>query len=82
MHVVHGDQISTRMRAAGFNWRGDLETDFPGWLWAPRVYERFAVSKLDALGYYVHDVLMPGRVGQGVAAVYRQLFPRRDVTSA
>ena len=81
MHVVHDDQISARMRTVGFNWRGDLERGFPSWLWAPRVYERFAVSRLDAVGYYVHDVLMPGRVGEGIAAVYRQLFPNRHVPS-
>jgi len=80
MHVVHEDQVSTRMRTIGFNWRGDLERDFPTWLWAPRVYEHFELSRLDALGYYIHDVLLPGRV-DGLAAVYRQLFPNRHVPS-
>src|SRR5262249_2218950 len=64
MHVVHADPITTRMRTVGFNWRGDLEADFPGWLWAPRVYERFDLSALDRIGYFVHDVLMPGALTQ------------------
>ena len=77
MHVVHTDPISSRMRTVGFTWRGDLETDFPSWLWAPRVYERFEVSPLDRVGYYVHDVLMPGAVAQRLAGAYRHLHPRR-----
>jgi len=82
MHVVHDDRIYTRMRTVGFNWRGDLEHDFPTWLWAPRVYESFKVSTLDALGYYLYDVMMPGRVGTSLAAVYRQLVPKRRPSSA
>ncbi len=77
MHVVHDDPITSRMRTVGFNWRGDLEADFPNWLWAPRVYERFELSKLDGLGYYLYDVVMPGPVGSRLAAMYRQLVPRR-----
>ena len=76
MHVVHADRITPRMRSVGFNWRGDLEADFPSWLWAPRVYERMAVSRLDQLGYFVYDVMMPGPIGARLASVYRQLVPR------
>jgi 2-polyprenyl-3-methyl-5-hydroxy-6-metoxy-1,4-benzoquinol methylase len=82
MHVVHADDISSRMRTVGFNWRGDLKEDFPSWLWSPHVYERFELSKLDELGYYVHDVLMPGPIGDLLAAVYRHLVPRRNASSA
>jgi 2-polyprenyl-3-methyl-5-hydroxy-6-metoxy-1,4-benzoquinol methylase len=77
MHVVHGDPISSRMRTVGFNWRGDLERDFPSWLWAPRVYQRFELSAIDRVGYYLYDVLMPGAVGQRLASAYRQLVPKR-----
>jgi 2-polyprenyl-3-methyl-5-hydroxy-6-metoxy-1,4-benzoquinol methylase len=77
MHVVHADIISERMRTVGFNWRGDLEAAFPSWLWAPRVYERFDLTRLDAIGYYVHDVLMPGTLGARMAALYRYMMPKR-----
>lgn len=78
MHVVHADAITTRMRTVGFHWRGDLEAAFPTWLWAPRVYERFELSKLDGFGYYLYDVVMPGPIGTRLAAAYRQLVPRRQ----
>jgi SAM-dependent methyltransferase len=78
MHVVHGDPITARMRTVGFNWRGDLEGDFPSWLWAPRVYERFELSKLDEFGYYLYDVVIPGPIGSRLAAAYRHLVPRRQ----
>jgi SAM-dependent methyltransferase len=77
MHVVHDDPLTGRMRSAGFTWRGDLETAFPSWLWAPRVYESMDARRLDRLGYYVYDVLLPGRVGERLAGVYRRLMPRR-----
>jgi len=77
MHVVHADAITRRMRTVGFNWRGDLEADFPSWLWAPRVYERFELSALDGLGYYLYDVVMPGSIGSRLAAAYRHLKLRR-----
>jgi SAM-dependent methyltransferase len=80
MHVVHRDVMTPRMRAIGFNWRADLESAFPDWLWAPRVYEASAAPISDRLGYYVHDVLMPGPVGTKLASLYRRLKPRRSRT--
>jgi 2-polyprenyl-3-methyl-5-hydroxy-6-metoxy-1,4-benzoquinol methylase len=81
MHVMHEDVITRRMRAIGFNWRGDLESECPDWLWAPRVYERSGASAIDRAGYYVHDVWMPGRIGAACAGLYRTLRRRQPVTA-
>jgi SAM-dependent methyltransferase len=78
MHVVHTDVITPRMRTVGFNWRGDLETGFPSWLWHPRVYEAFALSPIDRLGYLVYDVWLQGPMGDRLARAYRYLRPHRD----
>ncbi len=40
MHVVHADAITVRMRIGEFNWRRDLEADFPSRLWPLHVYPR------------------------------------------
>ena len=45
MHVVHEDVVTPRMHTVGFNWRGDLELPFPQWLWHPRVYQSFDISR-------------------------------------
>jgi 2-polyprenyl-3-methyl-5-hydroxy-6-metoxy-1,4-benzoquinol methylase len=81
MHVVHEDVITRRMRAIGFNWRGDLERECPDWLWAPRVYERSGASAIDRAGYHVHDVWMPGRIGAACAGLYRALRRRQPATA-
>lgn len=75
MHVVHTDVITPRMRTVGFTWREDLETDFPGWLWHPRVYEAFDLSPIDRLGYLIYDGWLQGAVGDRLASVYRRLRP-------
>lgn len=77
MHVVHSDVITPRMRSVGFLWREDLERPFPEWLWHPRVYEAFALSAFDRIGYRMYDTWMKGPLGDAVAAVYRQLRGRR-----
>jgi hypothetical protein len=79
MHVVHEDIVTPRMRTVGFNWRGDLESDFPSWLWHPRVYDSLDATRLDKLGYYIYDVWMQGAVGHRLARWYRRLVPRRQV---
>jgi 2-polyprenyl-3-methyl-5-hydroxy-6-metoxy-1,4-benzoquinol methylase len=79
MHVVHADIITPRMRSVGLTWRGDLETDFPSWLWHPRVYEAFEVSPIDRLGYLMYDVWLQGPLGDRLASVYRRLRPHRVV---
>lgn len=73
MHVVHTDVITPRMRTVGLTWREDLETDFPSWLWHPRVYEAFDLSPVDRLGYLIYDVWLQGAVGDRLASVYRRL---------
>lgn len=73
MHVVHTDVITPRMRTVGLTWREDLETDFPSWLWHPRVYEAFDLSPIDRLGYLIYDVWLQGAVGDRLASVYRRL---------
>jgi SAM-dependent methyltransferase len=78
MHVVHEDIVTPRMRTVGFNWRGDLESDFPSWLWHPRVYDSLDATRLDKLGYYIYDVWMQGAVGHRLARLYRRLVPRRQ----
>lgn len=75
MHVVHTDVITPRMRTVGLTWREDLETDFPSWLWHPRVYEAFDLSPIDRLGYLIYDVWLQGAVGDRLASVYRRLRP-------
>lgn len=75
MHVVHTDVITPRMRTVGLTWREDLETDFPSWLWHPRVYEAFDLSPIDGLGYLIYDVWLQGAVGDRLASVYRRLRP-------
>ena len=77
MHVVHEDVITPRMRTVGFNWRGDLETPFPQWLWHPRVYQSFDISAIDRLGYRVYDSWIGQRVGAHLAKAYRRLRPNR-----
>jgi len=79
MHVVHSDVITPRMRTVGFTWRGDLETDFPAWLWHPRVYEAFDLSPIDRLGYRLYDVWLQGPMGDRLARVYRRLRRSRAV---
>jgi SAM-dependent methyltransferase len=84
MHLVHTDVITPRMRTVGFTWREDLETDFPGWLWHPRVYAAFDLSPIDRLGYLLYDVWLQGSAGERLAGIYRRLRPRRrpDSTQA
>ena len=82
MHVVHSDVITPKMRSIGFNWRGDLENDFPTWLWHPRVYEAFDLSAADRLGYLLYDGWLKGPVGDSLAHVYRRLRPNRRAASA
>jgi 2-polyprenyl-3-methyl-5-hydroxy-6-metoxy-1,4-benzoquinol methylase len=77
MHVVHTDVITPRMRTVGFNWREDLETDFPGWLWHPRVYAAFDLSSIDRLGYLLYDVWLQGPAGEKLASIYRRFRSRR-----
>lgn len=77
MHLVHEDVLTPRMRSVGFHWRDDLERRFPQWLWAPRVYEAMDVSAMDRAGYYVYDVLMPGRAGAALAGLYKLLHHKR-----
>ena len=73
MHVVHTDVITPRMRTVGLTWREDLETNFPSWLWHPRVYEAFDLSPIDRLGYLIYDGWLQGAVGDRLASVYRRL---------
>jgi 2-polyprenyl-3-methyl-5-hydroxy-6-metoxy-1,4-benzoquinol methylase len=73
MHVVHTDVVTPRMRSVGFTWRGDLETGFPDWLWHPRVYEAFALSAIDRVGYRLYDGWLKGPVGDGIAQLYRRI---------
>ena len=75
MHVVHDDVVTPRMRSVGFNWRGDLEAEFPEWLWHPRVYQAFGLSSLDRLGYRLYDGWLKGPVGDAIAQAYRRLRP-------
>jgi 2-polyprenyl-3-methyl-5-hydroxy-6-metoxy-1,4-benzoquinol methylase len=77
MHVVHADVVTPRMRSVGFTWRGDLEHEFPQWLWHPRVYEAFDVSPIDRLGYRLHDVWWHGPTSDYLARLYRRVRPRR-----
>lgn len=81
MHVVHTDVVTPKMRSIGFNWRGDLETDFPAWLWHPRVYEAFQLSAIDRLGYSLYDGWLKGPFGDTLAGVYRRLRPNRRPAS-
>jgi SAM-dependent methyltransferase len=80
MHVVHTDVITPRMRTVGFNWRGELESDFPEWLWLwhPHVYEAFELSSIDRLGYLVYDVWLQGPAGDRLARLYRRFRSRRQ----
>jgi SAM-dependent methyltransferase len=82
MHLVHSDIITPKMRSVGFNWRGDLESSFPTWLWHPRVYEAFEVSAADRLGYLLYDGWLKGPVGDRLAHMYRRLRPNRRAASA
>ncbi len=82
MHVVHEDVVTPRMRSVGFNWRGDLESPFPGWLWHPRVYEAFALSALDRVAYRAYDTWLRGRAGDALARGYRRLRPQRTTNVA
>ncbi len=82
MHVVHEDVITPRMRTVGFNWRGDLETPFPQWLWHPHVYQSFDISAFDRLGYRVYDSWLGQRFGAQIARAYRKLRPNRYVAQA
>jgi SAM-dependent methyltransferase len=75
MHIVENDVVTPRMRAIGFDWREDLESGFPAWLWAPRVYESVERGAFDRLGYYVHDVALPGGATKALAKWYRRLKP-------
>lgn len=77
MHVVHSDVITPKMRSVGFNWRADLEREFPAWLWHPRVYEAFALSAVDRLGYLLYDGWLKGPVGDGLAHLYKRVRPSR-----
>lgn len=76
MHLVHNDPLTGRMRPSGFNWREDLERLFPDWLWTPRAYQRFEMRGFERVGYYIHDVWMPGDTVTRLARLYRQLIPR------
>ena len=78
MHVVHEDVVTPRMRSLGFQWREDLESNFPAWLWAPRVYEAVPLSFVDRIGYQIYDGWLNGPVGDRIARVYRQLLPRNS----
>jgi SAM-dependent methyltransferase len=82
MHVVHEDVLTPRMRETGFHWRGDLESAFPEWLWAPRVYESLNVSALDRIGYRVHDRWLNGPWGRLLARAYRRILPNRHRAAA
>ena len=82
MHVVHEDVVTPRMRSVGFNWRGDLETGFPAWLWHPRVYEAFPLSAMDRVGYLLYDGWLKGPVGDTLAQMYRRLRPGRRTANA
>jgi len=77
MHVVHEDVVTPRMRTVGFNWRGDLERQFPEWLWHPKVYQSFNVSFADRLAYRVYDEWLKGGTGEWLARAYRRLRPNR-----
>ena len=81
MHVVHTDIITPRMRTVGFNWRGDLESSFPAWLWHPRVYQTFDVSVLDRVGYRIYDSWLGARLGPSLARAYRRVRPNRYETT-
>jgi 2-polyprenyl-3-methyl-5-hydroxy-6-metoxy-1,4-benzoquinol methylase len=82
MHVVHSDVITPKMRSVGFNWRGDLESGFPDWLWHPRVYEAFDLSAADRIGYLLYDGWLKGPLGDSLAYLYRRLRPNRGAASA
>jgi 2-polyprenyl-3-methyl-5-hydroxy-6-metoxy-1,4-benzoquinol methylase len=75
MHIVKKDVAWSWMRAIGFEWCGELEKRFPGWLWAPHVYESVSSAPIDRVGYCLHDVLLPGRVTRAFARLYRRLRP-------
>jgi SAM-dependent methyltransferase len=83
MHVVHTDVVTSRMRTVGFNWREELEADFPQWLWLwhPRVYEAFELSQIDRLGYLLYDVWLQGPVGDQLARIYRRFRSRRQAAA-
>ena len=79
MHVVHTDVITPKMRTVGFNWREELEAEFPQWLWHhPRVYQAFALSSIDRLGYLLYDVWLQGPAGERLARIYRRFRSRRQ----
>jgi SAM-dependent methyltransferase len=82
MHVVHEDVVTPRMRTVGFHWRDDVESAFPQWLWAPRVYESLALSALDRFAYTVHDRWLNGSFGKRLARMYRQVVPNRRSAQA
>ena len=81
MHVVHTDVVTPRMRTVGFTWRGDLETEFPQWLWHPRVYAAFDLSPIDRLGYLLYDVWLQGPAGDRLARIYRRFRSRRPAAA-
>ena len=81
MHVVHNDPLSGRMRIAGFHSRPDLEARFPGWIWAPQVYEALDLRALDRIGYYLHDVVLPSGPAATLGALYRRIVPKRQTHS-
>jgi 2-polyprenyl-3-methyl-5-hydroxy-6-metoxy-1,4-benzoquinol methylase len=81
MHVVHTDVVTPRMRTVGFNWREELEADFPQWLWHPRVYEAFELSPIDRLGYLLYDVWLQGPAGDRLARIYRRFRSRRQAAA-
>jgi SAM-dependent methyltransferase len=76
MHIVEKDVATPWMRAIGFEPRPELDQRFPGWLWAsPLVYESVCAPALDRLGYWLHDVVLPGKLTHEFAKLYRRLKP-------
>jgi len=70
-----------RMRTVAFNWRGDLESSFPPWLWHPRVYQTFDIAVIDRVGYRIYDSWLGARLGACLARAYRCVRPNRYETT-
>ncbi|HKT79411.1 MAG TPA: class I SAM-dependent methyltransferase [Vicinamibacterales bacterium] len=78
MHVVHRDVVTPRMRSLGFVPQNLV---FPPGVWAPRIYEKAQLPAHERAAYRVYDGYLQNRFGDGLAALYRQLF-RRSKTAA
>jgi 2-polyprenyl-3-methyl-5-hydroxy-6-metoxy-1,4-benzoquinol methylase len=72
MHLAHPATTLAPMRSMGFDVRWDLGARFPLTLRVPEIYQKVERGRVANRVYYVRDVLLPGRVGDGLSKLVRR----------